>query len=88
MINYQKDVQNIVTLTINGNDEHQFNAVCEDFFVDLNLHLNTIKKDKSVKGVILTSKKRSFLTGSDLETIYTINEAMEAFDFVERRKKF
>ena len=87
MINYQKDVQNIVTLTINGNDEHQFNAVCEDFFVDLNLHLNTIKKDKSVKGVILTSKKRSFLTGSDLETIYTINEAMEAFDFVERRKK-
>ena len=50
MIIYQKDAQNIVTLTIDGSDEHQFNAVCEDFFVDLNLHLNTIKKDKSVKG--------------------------------------
>ena len=87
MIIYQKDAQNIVTLTIDGSDEHQFNAVCEDFFVDLNLHLNTIKKDKSAKGVILTSKRRSFLTGSDLETIYTINEAMVAFDFVERRKK-
>ncbi len=87
MIIYQKDAQNIVTLTIDGSDEHQFNAVCEDFFVDLNLHLNTIKKDKSAKGVIITSKRRSFLTGSDLETIYTINEAMVAFDFVERRKK-
>ena len=87
MIIYQKDAQNIVTLTIDGSDEHQFNAVCEDFFVDLNLHLNTIKKDKSAKGVILTSKRRSFLTGSDLETIYKINEAQEAFDFVERRKK-
>lgn len=87
MIIYQKDAQNIVTLTIDGSDEHQFNAVCEDFFVDLNLHLNTIKKDKSAKGVIITSKRRSFLTGSDLETLYTINEAMAAFDFVERRKK-
>ena len=87
MIIYQKDAQNIVTLTIDGSDEHQFNAVCEDFFVDLNLHLNTIKKDKSAKGVIITSKRKSFLTGSDLETIYTINEAMVAFDFVERRKK-
>ena len=87
MIIYQKDAQNIVTLTIDGSDEHQFNAVCEDFFVDLNLHLNTIKKDKLAKGVIITSKRRSFLTGSDLETIYTINEAMVAFDFVERRKK-
>ena len=87
MIIYQKDAQNIVTLTIDGSDEHQFNAVCEDFFVDLNLHLNTIKKDKSAKGVILTSKRRSFLTGSDLDTIYKINEAQEAFDFVERRKK-
>jgi len=87
VITYQKDAQNIVTLTIDGNDEHQFNAVCEDFFVDLNFHLNTIKKDKSAKGVILTSKRRSFLTGSDLDTIYKINEAQEAFDFVERRKK-
>jgi len=87
VIIYQKDAQNIVTLTIDGSDEHQFNAVCEDFFVDLNLHLNTIKKDKSAKGVILTSKRRSFLTGSDLDTIYKINEAQEAFDFVERRKK-
>ena len=87
MISYQKDDQNIITLTIDGNDENHFNAVCEDFFDDLDQHLNAINDDRSAKGVILTSKRRPFLTGSDLDTIFKINEAQQAFDFIERRKK-
>ena len=87
MISYQKDDQNIITLTIDGNDENHFNAVCEDFFGDLDQHLNAINDDRSARGVILTSKRRPFLTGSDLDTIFKINEAQPAFDFIERRKK-
>ena len=58
MISYQKDDQNIITLTIDGNDENHFNAVCEDFFDDLDQHLNAINDDRSARGVILTSKRR------------------------------
>ena len=47
-----------------------------------------IESDQTIKGVIITSGKKEFLAGADLERVYAINDPALAFGMAETFKSF
>ncbi|MBL7794601.1 MAG: enoyl-CoA hydratase/isomerase family protein [Saprospiraceae bacterium] len=90
MIRYQKDTDNIVTLIMDMSERgaNVINHEIGDVFVPVIAHLKHEKSRGALRGVILTSAKKSFLAGGDLEYLYRAEEAEEIFRFCEKMKKF
>ncbi len=90
MIKYQKDTDNIVTLTLDmaGRAENVINHEIGDFFLPVLQHLKAEKASGRLRGVIFTSAKKTFLSGGDFEYLYQAQDAQEIFDFTEKLKKF
>ncbi len=90
MIKYQKDTDNIVTLTLDmsGRTVNVMNHEIFEAFVPVIKHLQKEKQKGALKGVILTSAKKTFLSGGDLEYLYKADKAEEIFQFSERLKLF
>lgn len=89
MIRYTKDTDNIVTLTLDM-DERPVNVInheIADAFIPVVRHLQQEKAKNILEGVILTSAKKSFLTGGDLEYLYQASDPEEIFRFSEKLKK-
>ena len=63
MIHYKKDIHNIVTLTLDmsGRATNIINHEIWEAFVPVIEHLKQEKKRGILKGVILTSEKKTFL---------------------------
>ncbi|MBK7869844.1 MAG: enoyl-CoA hydratase/isomerase family protein [Saprospiraceae bacterium] len=90
MIKYQKDTDNIVTLTLDmsGRSHNVINHEIGDLFLPVLQHLKEEKSKGKLRGVILTSAKKTFLSGGDLEYLYQANNPEEIFAFTEKLKKF
>ncbi len=90
MIRYQKDTDNIVTLIMDMSERsaNVINHEIGDVFVPVIEHLKHEKARGALRGVILTSAKKSFLAGGDLEYLYRAEEPEEIFRFCEKMKKF
>lgn len=90
MIRYQKDTDNIVTLIMDMSERgaNVINHEIGDVFVPVIDHLKREKARGALRGVILTSAKKSFLAGGDLEYLYRAHEPGEIFRFCEKMKKF
>lgn len=90
MIHYKKDVDNIVTLTLDmkGRAANVINHEIREAFVPVLRHLQEEKRKGQLKGVILTSAKRTFLAGGDLEYLFQAEDAEEVFRFSEAMKSF
>ena len=73
MFDYQRDDQGIVTLTFDMPDRSQ-NVWNTDSLAALSAAVERLSEDAQAVGAILTSGKRDFVAGADLETI----EAMAA----------
>ena len=72
MIRYKKDINNIVTLSLdmaNRNVNIINHEIGKAFFPVLE-HLKKEKEKGVLRGVILTSEKKSFLAGGDLDYIF------------------
>ena len=89
MIRYKKDTHNIVTLILDmgGRKENIINHEIGQAFLPVIEHLQKEKKKKALRGVILTSAKKSFLTGGDLEYLRNNNNAKEIFGFSSQLQK-
>lgn len=90
MIQYKKNTDNIVTLTLDmqGRANNIINHEIGAAFLPVLAHLKTEKKRGALRGVIMTSAKKSFLAGGDLEYLYQANNPQEIFDFAQKLKHF
>lgn len=90
MIKYKKDTDNIVTLILDMShrNDNVINHEIGQAFLPVLKHLQQEKKKGSLKGIILTSAKKRFLAGGDLEYLYHAQDAAEIFQFAEDLKQF
>ena len=90
MIHYSKDIDQIVTLTLDMKDRtvNVINHEIGKAFIPVLQHLKEEKKKGKLKGVILTSGKKTFLTGGDLDYLYPAKSAEEVYRFSQTLKQF
>ncbi len=77
-IRYEKDEQNIVTLTLDmpGRNANVINAA---FGAALAEVLTRLQTEPDLAGVILTSAKKTFMAGADLEDLDLFSDAAKVF---------
>lgn len=90
MIKYRKDTNNIATLILDMGSNNNVNVINHEIAEAFVPVLKYLKKEKSkgtLRGIIITSAKRNFLEGGDLDYISNSNTPEEVFDFTERLKR-
>lgn len=89
MIKYKKDIDNIVTLVLDmsGRSVNVINHALSDAFAQVITHLKNEKARGKLRGVIITSAKKNFLVGGDLEYLYRDYSPEEIFGFAQRLKR-
>lgn len=85
MIQYHKDKDNIVTLTLDMKDSavNVINHHTAKALLPVIEHLEKECKLKQLAGVIITSAKRTFLAGGDLDYLYNSDNAAIVFEYTE-----
>ena len=76
---YEQDEQGIVTLTMDMNGRSA-NVLNEIFFAALEETLRKLASDSSVTGAILTSGKKLFMAGADIDTMFGSDDPQVHFD--------
>ncbi len=90
MIRYEKDTHNIVTLTLDM-DGGTYNVISHDIgksFLPVLHHLKEEKNKGLLRGVIITSAKKNFLVGGDLDFYFNCTDAAEIFETSQRLTRF
>ena len=80
------DADGIATLTMDLADR-PMNVLNEAMMAPFAECIAKIEADPAVKGVIITSAKREFLAGADIDMVLGITDPKLAFDLAEQRKK-
>lgn len=90
MIKYKKDTDNIVTLILDmkGRRANVINHEIGEAFIPIIDHLKKEKKLGALRGVILTSAKKTFLAGGDLDYLYQADDPAEIFSFSQKLKSY
>lgn len=90
MIKYKKDTDNIVTLIMDmaGRRNNVINHEIGEAFVPIIDHLKKEKKLGALRGVILTSAKKTFLAGGDLDYLFKAEDPAEIFAFSQKLKGY
>ncbi|QHS09355.1 3-hydroxyacyl-CoA dehydrogenase NAD-binding domain-containing protein [Sinimarinibacterium sp. NLF-5-8] len=86
-VQFTQDQDGIVTLTLDmpGRSMNVLNDELTQPFVEA---ITKIETDDSIKGVIITSGKKEFLAGADIDKVYAITDPAEAFKLAEDYKAF
>lgn len=89
MIRYLKDKDGIVVLTLDmeGRQHNVLNHKIIEAFVPVMEQLKLDASNGLLKGVIVTSAKRTFLNGGDLDYLYEAVDPEEIYVFTEKVKK-
>jgi len=82
---YEKDDQNIVTLTMDM-PGRSANVINEEYSLSLLENIKKLEAEENLNGVIITSAKNTFLAGADLEMIYNQKDPKDCFELVEAGK--
>ncbi|HUM68598.1 MAG TPA: enoyl-CoA hydratase-related protein, partial [Chloroflexota bacterium] len=77
-IRYEKDEQNIVMLTLDR-PGRSANVINEAFGAALAEALARLQAEPDLAGVILTSAKKTFMAGADLEDLELFSDAAKVF---------
>ena len=83
---YKSDQDDIVTITMDM-PESEVNVINKDFFDYLQESISKLKNEKKLRGVILTSSKKTFLAGGDIDMLFAMSDPEEAFNMSEFGKK-
>ena len=88
MIKYRKDTDDIITLTLDmkGGAENIINHRISRIFDTIIQQLQKDVASNQVVGIIITSDKKNFLTGGDLEYIHKVENAKSVFEYTEEVK--
>ncbi|HWU67601.1 MAG TPA: 3-hydroxyacyl-CoA dehydrogenase NAD-binding domain-containing protein, partial [Stenotrophobium sp.] len=86
-VKFERDAEGIVTLTLDmpGRSMNVLNDELTKPFAD---SIARIEGDAGIKGVIITSGKKEFLAGADIEKVFAITDPQVAFDMAEAYKGF
>jgi len=84
--NYKKDQQNIVTITMDM-DGRSTNVINEEFSQLWTATLEKLENENDLTGVILTSTKKTFLAGGDLDMLFKLDDPMLTFELAENLKE-
>ncbi|MFA5940851.1 MAG: 3-hydroxyacyl-CoA dehydrogenase NAD-binding domain-containing protein [Sinimarinibacterium sp.] len=86
-VQFNKDAEGIVTLTLDmpGRSMNVLNDELTGPFADA---IQKIETDPSIKGVIITSGKKEFLAGADIEKVYAMTDPALAFEMAQAYKAF
>lgn len=76
---YEKDDQNIVTVTMDTPGRSQ-NVINEEFGRGMEEAWARLEKEEPLAGVIITSAKKDFLAGADLNELVKLEDPRQAFD--------
>ena len=89
MIYYRKDTDQIATIILDmkGRSSNVINSEIVEAFVPLIRHLQEEKAKGRLNGIIITSDKKDFLEGGDLESLYHENQAEALFKSSQRLKE-
>lgn len=90
MVRYTKDTNNIVTLSLDmaGRATNIINHEIGLSFLPVLEYLKGEKAKGALRGVILTSSKKTFLTGGDLDYLYQATDAAEVFQASQALQQF
>ena len=83
---YQKDGQDIVTVTMDM-PGRSANVINDEFSLSMMTVVDKLEREDSLSGVIITSAKKTFLAGGDLEMLIKQEDPEETFELVEKGKK-
>jgi len=88
VIRYKKDTDNIVTLLLDmkSRPKNIINHEMVSAFMPVLEHLKKEKSHNEIRGVIITSNKRNFLEGGNLEYLHQANNPQEIFDLIHQLK--
>ncbi|HQO90618.1 MAG TPA: 3-hydroxyacyl-CoA dehydrogenase NAD-binding domain-containing protein [Chitinophagales bacterium] len=87
MFKYEKDQDNIVTVTMDMQGRSA-NVINEEFGKRWLEMIERLEKEKAeIAGVVLTSAKSTFFAGADIDNLYKQTNAQEIFDMCEGLKK-
>ena len=88
MIKYKKNTDNIVTLTLDmaQREVNIINHEVGQAFSPVIQHLIEEKKKGQLRGIIITSAKKTFLTGGDLDYLHRAKNAAEIYEYAEQLK--
>ena len=78
---YEKDEQNIVTVTMDM-DGRSANVLNEEFSQLWSDTMDKLENEKDLVGVILASAKKTFIAGGDLEMLFRQDNPQETFGTV------
>ncbi|MGH8446794.1 MAG: 3-hydroxyacyl-CoA dehydrogenase NAD-binding domain-containing protein [Solimonas sp.] len=86
-VRFEKDADGIALMTLDmaGRSMNVLNDELTQPFADAILR---IEQDAGIKGVIITSGKKEFLAGADIEKVYAMTKAEDAFALAESFKFF
>lgn len=84
-ISYEKDEQGIVTLTIDMLDRSA-NVLNQRFYEAYDAVLQKLEADETLTGVIITSGKKMFVTGADIDESFTSDDAAHYFELSQQLK--
>ena len=82
---YKKDSENIVTLTLDM-PGRSANVINTEFGEGLTRALERLTEEEPLAGVIVTSAKKTFMAGADLEMLYALEDPQIAFERAEQLK--
>lgn len=90
MIRYKKDIDNIVTLTLDmeGRSFNIINHKIRAQFTPVMEHLKKEKTKGALRGIIITSAKKNFLVGGDLDYLHQETNSEAIFEFSHDMQKF
>ena len=75
---YEKDEQNIVTVTMDMNGRSA-NVLNEEFSQLWNDTMDKLENENDLGGVILASAKKTFIAGGDLEMLFKQDNAQVTY---------
>ena len=90
MIRYEKDTNNIVTLTLDM-EGSAYNIISHEIghsFLPVLKHLKSEKSKGLLRGVIITSAKKNFLVGGDMDFYFNCNNAGEIYESCQKTTQF
>jgi len=86
-VQFNKDTDGIVTLTLDM-PGRSMNVLNEELTGPFAEAITRIEGDATITGVIITSGKKEFLAGADIEKVYKMTRPEEAFELSEAFKAF
>jgi len=86
-VQFAVDADGIATLTLDM-PGRSMNVLNDELTTPFGEAIARIEGDASIKGVIITSGKKEFLAGADIEKVFGITDPAEAFAMAEAYKAF